>query len=78
MPSTLQTMIFRYNYKSNDVFFIHLIHFIKLFNGFKKFEIEMNSLGNYCINVLYCIELQRAYRDYKQREQCLIHTISKL
>ena len=28
MLSTLQTMIFRYNYKSNDVF-IHLIHFIK-------------------------------------------------
>ena len=26
MPSTLQTMIFRYNYKSNDVF-IHLIHY---------------------------------------------------
>ena len=27
MPFTLQTMIFRYNYKYND-FFIHLIHFI--------------------------------------------------
>ena len=26
MASTLQTMIFRYNYKSNDVF-IHLIHY---------------------------------------------------
>ena len=26
MPFTLQTMIFRYNYKSNDVF-IHLIHY---------------------------------------------------
>ena len=26
MPSTLQTMLFRYNYKSNDVF-IHLIHY---------------------------------------------------
>ena len=26
MPSTLQTMIFRYNYKSNDVF-IRLIHY---------------------------------------------------
>ena len=26
MPSTLQTMIFRYNYKSNDVF-INLIHY---------------------------------------------------
>jgi len=26
MPSTLQTMIFRYNYESNDVF-IHLIHY---------------------------------------------------
>ena len=26
MPSTLQTMIFRYNYKSNDVF-IHLIRY---------------------------------------------------
>ena len=28
------------------MFFIHLIHFIKLFSSFKKFEIEMNSLGN--------------------------------
>ena len=41
MPSTLQTMIFRYNYKSNDVF-IHLIRY----KQFKKFEIEMDSRGN--------------------------------
>ena len=26
--------------------FIHLIHFIKFFNSFKKFEIEMDSLWN--------------------------------
>ena len=44
MPSTLQTMIFRYNYKSNDVF-IQLIHY-KVDLTFQKFEIEMNSLGN--------------------------------
>ena len=42
MPSTLQTMIFRYNYKSNDVF-IHM-HF-KVYLTVKKFEIEMDSLG---------------------------------
>ena len=39
MPSTLQTMIFRFNYKSDDVF-------IRLFIIKLKFEIEMNSLGN--------------------------------
>ena len=44
MPSTLQTMIFRYNYKSNDVF-IHLIHY-KVYLTVKKFEIEMDSLGS--------------------------------
>ena len=42
-PFTLQTMIFRYIYKSNDVF-IHLIHY-KVYLTLKKFEIEMNSLG---------------------------------
>ena len=44
MPLTLQMRIFRYNYKSNDVF-------IRLFIIKLKFEIEMNSLGNilyYC------------------------------
>ena len=45
MPFTLQTIIFRYNYKSNDVI-IHLIHFIILKFHFKKFEIEMYSQGN--------------------------------
>ena len=34
MPSTLQTMIFRYNYKSNDVF-IHLIHYIVYLTALK-------------------------------------------
>ena len=35
-------MIFRYNYKSNDVF-IHLIHYTVYLTALK---IEMNSLGN--------------------------------
>ena len=34
MPFTLQTMIFRFNYKSNDVF-IHLIHY-KVYLTVKK------------------------------------------
>ena len=42
MPSTLQTMIFRYNYKSSDVFYSPN----SFFNSFNKFEIEMDSLGN--------------------------------
>ena len=42
MPFTLQTMIFRYNYKSNDVFYSPN----SFYKGFKKFEIEMDSLGN--------------------------------
>ena len=45
MPSTLQTMIFRYNFKSNDVF-LRLIHYKVYLTAFKKFEIEMDSLGN--------------------------------
>ena len=45
MPFNLQTMIYRYNYKSNDVF-IHLIHYKVYLTAFKKIEIEMNSLGN--------------------------------
>ena len=55
MPSTLQTMIFCYNYKSNDVF-IHLIHY-NVYLQFKKFEIEMNSLGNilYLCTLLHII-----------------------
>ena len=28
------------------MFFIHLIHLLSLFNSYKKFEIEMDSLGN--------------------------------
>jgi len=38
-------MIFRYKYKSNDVFYSPN-SFKSLFNSFKKFEIEMDSLGN--------------------------------
>ena len=38
-------MIFRYNYKSNDVFYSPN-SFKSLFNSFKIFEIEMDSLGN--------------------------------
>ena len=36
---------FRYNYKSNDVF-NSPISYKSLFNSFKNFEIEMNSIGN--------------------------------
>ena len=47
MPSTVQTMIFRYNYKSNDVFhLIHLIHYKVYLTALKKIEIEMDSLRN--------------------------------
>ena len=49
MPFTLQTMIFRYNYKSNDVF-IFLIHYKVYLTDLKKFEIEMDSLGNILYN----------------------------
>jgi len=45
MPFTLQTMIFRYNFKSNDVFYSPN-SFYNSFNTFQKFEIEMYSLGN--------------------------------
>ena len=45
MPFTLQTIIFRYNYKSNDVFYSPNSLY-SLFNSFKNFEIEMNSLEN--------------------------------
>ena len=45
MPFALQMMIFRYNYKSNDVFIL-LIHYKVFLTALKKIEIEMNSLGN--------------------------------
>ena len=45
MPFTLQKMIFRYNYKSNIVFYSPN-SFYSLFKSFKKFEIEMDSQGN--------------------------------
>ena len=46
MPFTLQTMIFRYNYKSNDVFY-SLNSFYKVYlTALKKIEIEMDSLRN--------------------------------
>ena len=41
----LQRMIFRYNYKSNDVFYSPN-SLLSFYNSFTKFEIEMNSLGN--------------------------------
>ena len=44
MPFTLQTMIIRYNNKSNDVFYSPN-SLSSLINSFKKFEIEMESLG---------------------------------
>ena len=39
MPSTLQTMIFRYNYKSNDVF-IHLIHYKVYLTALKNSKLK--------------------------------------
>ena len=39
MPITLQTMIFRYNYKSNDVF-IHLIHYEVYLTALKKYNLR--------------------------------------
>jgi len=45
MPFTLQTMIFRYNYKSNDVFYSPN-SFYKVYLTVLKFEIEMDSLRN--------------------------------
>ena len=46
MPFTLQTMIFRDNYKLNDVFYSPNSFYKSLFNSYKKFKIEMDSLGN--------------------------------
>ena len=40
MPFTLEMMIFRYNYKSNDVFYAPN-SFYKVYLTAKKFEIEI-------------------------------------
>ena len=45
MCFTLQTMIFRYNNESNDVFYSPN-SLSKVYSQFKKLEIEMDSLGN--------------------------------
>ena len=55
MPFTLQTMIFRYNYKSNDVFFSHLIHCKVYSTALNNSKLKWIVQGTYCINVLYCI-----------------------
>ena len=39
MPSTLQTMIFRYNYKLNDVF-IHLIYYKVYLTALKNSKLK--------------------------------------
>ena len=54
MPFTLQTMIFRYNYKSNDVFYSPNSFLKVSLTAFKNLKIEMDT---YCINVLYCVYL---------------------
>ena len=45
MPFTSQTMIFLYNYKLNDGFYSPN-SLQSLFNSFKNYENEMNSLEN--------------------------------
>ena len=50
-------MIFRYNYKSNDVFYSPNSFYKVYFNSFKKFEIEMDSLGN----ILHVLMYSTAY-----------------
>jgi len=46
------------------MFFIHFIILWSLFNSFKKFEIEMDSLGKILIIVLYCIKFVNIYDLY--------------
>ena len=46
MPLTLQTMIFRYNYKSNDAFHSPNSFYKAYLTALKKFEIEIDSQGN--------------------------------
>jgi len=46
MPFTLQMMIYRYNYKSNGVFYSPNKFYKVYLTALKKFEIEMKSLGN--------------------------------
>ena len=45
MPFTLKTMIFRFNYKSNDVFYSHEFYKVYL-TALKNSKNEMDSLGN--------------------------------
>ena len=61
MPFTLQTMIFRYNYKSNDVFY-SLNSFYKVYlTALKNSKLKWKVQGTYCINVLYCIKFMKVY-----------------
>ena len=48
MPFTLQTMIFRYNYKSNDVF-IHVIHYKVHLTALKNSKLKwiVNALSGW-------------------------------
>ena len=49
MPSTLQTMIFRYNYKSNDVFYSPNSYYKVYLTALKKSKIEMDMLRNHTV-----------------------------
>jgi len=54
MPFTSQTMIFRNNYKSNDVFYSPY-SFYKVYLTALNSKLKWIVWGTYCTNVLYCI-----------------------
>jgi len=51
----LQTMIFRYNYKSNDGFYSPSSFYKVYLTALKNSKLKWIVQGTYCINVLYCI-----------------------
>ena len=65
LPFTLQAMIFRYNFKSNDVFYLPNSLCIVYLTALKTVEIEMDGLGNilyYCTLLhIICEHLHELY-----------------